>query len=507
MNAYQRAVGLLSFVPLFSAVLALGQASNEQTKFAETASTTATLSVTDRDHRPVTGLNAENFTLYLDGQRQTISSVASGDVPACVAILVDKSGSMRRQLPAIASAMGAFVAAGNPGSKTFVVTFNDDPVLEQDFTSDPAVIESVLVQVDARGGTAFYDSLIATADHLAEAGGCNKRVLLAVSDGEDNESRKSLEYTLTALQHDWNPLVYAIGLPSNKPGSRSHRVLETLTSNSGGLAIFVNDLGDVRKAALKIGDVIKNQYVVTYAPSQPVGSGDRAMKAELRAAGHKDLTVRLNMATKVDRPAPAVAGTTPGSSCVSGIVIDENDKPVAGINVVAWPTFSPNSYAKDSYPSTVSDEHGKFKIEQLEKGLYQLYTDKESAGYAPTRNSFYRYATLPLIQVSEKCAKVAVRVGPKAARLRIHVVDAGTGTPLPRFGISFRDRSGVLVVSQASQGQEVMVPANTDLTISAWSYGYPRSQPSSVTSPGPEAAQDVTIQLSPRAAASAGSDH
>lgn len=508
MNTYLRTAGLFIFGIVVSASLAFGQqASNTQTKFAETAGTTVTISVTDRDHRPVTGLGAENFTLYVDEQRQAISSVASGDVPACVGILVDKSGSMRGKHAAIASAMAAFEAAGNPGSKTFVVSFNDVAVLEQDFTSDSALIEKALMRLDARGGTAFYDSLIATADHLAEASGCNKRILLVVSDGEDNESRKSLEYTLQALQHDWNPLVYAIGLPSNKPGNRAHKTLEGLTADSGGLAIFANDIGGVRKAALKLADIIKNQYLVSYSPSDAVSSDDRAMKAELHASGHKDLTVRLNVATKVDRPASAAAATTPGSSCVAGTVVDEDKKPVGGINVEAWPAFSPNSYPKDSYPSTATDEHGKFKIENLEKGSYLLYTKNESAGYMPTRNSFYRNTTLPLTQIAGKCTKVEVRVGPKAAKLRIHVVDAGTSTALPRFGVSFRDQSGVLVISNGSQDQEVMVPANTELTISAWSYQYPRSQPMTVTAPAPGASQDVTVQLSPRAAAAAGSDH
>jgi len=87
------------------------------------------------------------------------------------------------------------------------------------------------------------------------------------------------------------------------------------------------------------------------------------------------------------------------------------------------------------------------------------------------------------------------------------VVDAGTGAPLPQFGISFRDHLGVLVLSNAGQDQEALVPANTELTVSAWSYRYLRSEPIVVTSPGPEASQDVTIQLSPRTAPSARNNH
>src|SRR5215467_13646794 len=101
MNSYLRAVGLFSSLVVAGTPFLLGQqSSNTQTQFAGTANATVTVTVTDRDHRPVTGLGADNFTLYVDGQKQAISSVTSGDVPACVGILIDKSGSMRHQLDA-----------------------------------------------------------------------------------------------------------------------------------------------------------------------------------------------------------------------------------------------------------------------------------------------------------------------------------------------------------------------------------------------------------------------
>lgn len=508
MNAYSRALGLLSCVLPFCAAYLLGQqSSNEQTKFAETPNTTLAVTVTDRDHRPVTGLSAENFTLYIDGQKQTVNSVTSGDVPACVGILVDKSGSMRGKHAAIAAGVGEFVRAGNPGNQYFVVLFNDDASLQQDFTGDAALVEQAISRADPRGGTAFYDSVIATADHLAEGKTCQKRALLLVSDGVDNESRKTLEYTLHALQEDGNPFVYAIGSQEKMSSfaGRGKHALEALTAPSGGNMVLTNDYRDFRKIAQKLAEELRAQYTITFNANGV--SANPEVKVLVHSPDRKELVARVNFPRTVKLPAKPSANQAHNSGCIDGSVLDEDKKPVAGINVEAWPTFAPNSYAKDSYPSTVTDEHGKFKIEALEKGSYLLYTKNESAGYAPTNDSFYRNATLPLTQVSGKCTKVEVRVGPKAARLKIHVIEAGTGTPLSRFGISFRDHLGILVISSASQNQEVMVPANMELTVSAWSYGYPRSQPITVTTPGPEASQDVSIQLSPRAAASAGSDH
>ena len=84
------------------------------------SATTITAIVTGHDHHPVTGLKAEDFTLYAEGHQQLVTLAASGDVPACIGLMVDQSGSMRRQLGAITSALEEFVRAGNPANQVFV---------------------------------------------------------------------------------------------------------------------------------------------------------------------------------------------------------------------------------------------------------------------------------------------------------------------------------------------------------------------------------------------------
>ena len=507
MRVYRSFYSFLSFLLLSVISFPVSaQSSNNQAQPPDSGNATITVTVTGKDHRPVSGLKPEDFSLYVDGQRQTISAVIS-DVPACIGILVDRSGSMRGKHPAIASAMAAFTIAGNPGNRTFVVSFNDDPTLEQDFTADSALIERAIARSDARGGTAMYDAIIASTDHLAEAKDCRKRVLLVVSDGEDNDSKKSLEYTLAALQHAGNPLIYPFGLPHPNGRTRtSRRALEALADPSGGSVLRVDSPDELRKAAPRIAEEIRSQYLLTYAPAG-AAAGSRNIKVEAHAAGQKELTVRANVTTRADLPAVAAATQTPGSDCISGSVVDEQKKPVANMLVEAWPAFSPNSYAKDSYPQNITDEKGKFKFSQLEPGVYLLYTSNEGAGYPSTKQSFYQNGAVPGTKADRKCTSVIVGVGPKAAKLRIHVVDATTGAPLPNFGISFRTPSGSpLVISHGSQEQEVMVPARTTLSVSAWSYGFPRSEPISISTPEPEASGDVTVKLSPRVASSAGND-
>ncbi|HEV7522894.1 MAG TPA: VWA domain-containing protein [Candidatus Angelobacter sp.] len=281
---------LLSFaITLVANQNAAAQAQTAQ----EAGATTITVTVTDHDHHPVTGLKAEDFTLYENGQRQPISSVSSADTPACIGLVVDRSGSMRGKHAAIASTMREFAQAGNPDNQIFVVLFSDDPTLEQNFTRDAALIERSIARANARGGTAMYDAIIASVGHLAENKRCGKRVLLIVGDGVDNESRKSLEDTLHALQTAGNPLVYAIVLPHpNGPSTRRQRALEALTAQNGGTTLFAGDSDDMRKIALKIAEEIRSQYGVSYARAK---TGHPNVKVEARAPDQKDLTVRVNV--------------------------------------------------------------------------------------------------------------------------------------------------------------------------------------------------------------------
>jgi Ca-activated chloride channel homolog len=263
----------------------------------------AIVTVTDHNHHPITGLKAEDFTLYLDGQKQPISSVAS-DVP-CIGLIIDRSGSMRRRHAAIASGMADFVRASNTDDIFFVVTFNDDPFLELDFTRDPVAIEQTIASADARGGTALYDAIIASTDHLAENKACKKRALVIVGDGQDNASRKGLEYTLASLRNSENPFVYVIWLPH--PNGTSHRAesaLAELAAPSGGATYFVKGPEEVRKTVLKIAEDIKGQYSISY--KAPANSGYSNMKIEAHAPGHKDLTVHANIGGPRVKAAPRI---------------------------------------------------------------------------------------------------------------------------------------------------------------------------------------------------------
>jgi len=255
-----------------------------------------TLSATVLDARRhlVTNLNTTNFAVYEDNQPQQITSFRREDIPVSIGIVVDNSGSMRTKRAAVTKAVLNLIQASNPQDEVFVVNFNDDPYLDQDFTNKVDPLREALDRVDSRGGTALYDAVIASADHLAKGAKKEKKVLLVVTDGVDNESRESLESAIRKVQDDNGPTIYTIGILGDEPGiKRAKRALQSLSDQTGGVAFFPKDLVEVDEISQEVARDIRNQYSITYKPTNPRSNGGyRKVKVEARAPGYKDLQVR-----------------------------------------------------------------------------------------------------------------------------------------------------------------------------------------------------------------------
>jgi VWFA-related protein len=186
------------------------------------------------------------------------------------------------------------VQASNPKDEVFIVNFNDEPYLDQDFTNNISQMREALDRVDARSGTALYDAVIASADHLTKGGQRDKKVLLLITDGDDNLSRVSLEQTIRAVQNDNGPTIYTIGILGDEGNTkRFKRALEALSLQTGGVAFFPKTLTEVDEMSQAVARDIRNQYSITYKPSNPRANGGyRAVRVVAHAAGFKDLVVR-----------------------------------------------------------------------------------------------------------------------------------------------------------------------------------------------------------------------
>ena len=251
-------------------------------------------SVVDDKQHIVTNLDRNAFTVFEDGKPQNIISFHHEDIPVSMGIIIDNSGSMREKRNKVNQAALNLVRSSNPKDEVFVVNFNDEYYLDQDFTNNLLKLKEALEKIDARGGTALYDALVASAEHLKRFSRLDKKVLFVVTDGEDNASNETLEQAVKQLQEENGPSVYAIGiLGDEEHPKRAKRALEIIAQRTGGIAFFPKTLDEVDEISKTVARDIRNQYAIGYKPTNPRGTGGfRTVRVEAKAKGHGKLIVR-----------------------------------------------------------------------------------------------------------------------------------------------------------------------------------------------------------------------
>jgi VWFA-related protein len=224
----------------------------------------------------VEGLVQDNFRVYEDKVEQKLSVFKREDIPVSMGLVIDNSGSMRDKRPRVNEAALTLVQNSNPQDEAFVVNFNDDFYLDldKDFSNSIPELKEALERIDARGSTALYDAIIGSIDHLKK-GKKEKKVLLIVTDGEDNTSRNSLEKTIREIQKT-DTVIYTIGLlsqESKRSAKNAKKALMEIALASGGLAYFPENVDDVHSICEQVAHDIRHQYTLGYYPSNATKDG------------------------------------------------------------------------------------------------------------------------------------------------------------------------------------------------------------------------------------------
>lgn len=257
--------------------------------------------VTDERGQFVPGLKQPNFRVFEDKVEQKISAFAGEDIPLTLGLVIDNSGSMREKRAQVNAAALAFVRTSNPQDEVFVVNFNDEYYLDlnEDFTNDQRELNEALSRIDSRGSTALFDAVIGSLDHLKK-GHKDKRVLLVITDGDDDASRKSEAYAIQAAQQS-DAQIYAIGVFSDEDRKhakamirRSKKELTQMTAVTGGVAYFPDTLEQVTAICTQLAHDIRNQYTLGYYPTNTAKDGTfRQVQVQLiPPKDHSKLTVR-----------------------------------------------------------------------------------------------------------------------------------------------------------------------------------------------------------------------
>ena len=276
-----------------TAWVALAAASVLQVPSFHTEARLVVLHVSVRNGRGevVTNLNRDAFSVYENGKAQPVTVFRRDDVPVSVGLLIDNSGSMRSIRGTVEAAALAFAKASNPDDELFVMNFADKPELDVPFTSDRDVLARGIARVDAVGGTAMRDAVQEAERYVREHGTRERRALVVVTDGNDNESTATLDgVTSTAQQRD--VVIYAIGLFAHADKAKpAHAALDHLTERSGGIAYYPNTIDRVDDVALDVAHQIRNQYTLGYAPlNQALDGSYRTI--QVKVAGRERLYPR-----------------------------------------------------------------------------------------------------------------------------------------------------------------------------------------------------------------------
>ncbi len=245
--------------------------------------------VLDRDNRLITDLKEDSFQVYENDVRQKLTLFRREDVPVSLGILVDNSGSMRDKRRQVNAAALDFVKASNPEDEVFIVNFNDEAFLDTPFTSDLPRLQDGLQRIDSRGGTALYDAVGMSLDYLEDEAERDKRVVLIVTDGEDNASRATLEALVRRLQES-ETVIYAVGLLSEedrRSAKRATRAVKNIVEATGGAAFFPDSVDEVHAITQQVARDIRNQYILAYTPAESTAPGFRKVRVELTGKGKR----------------------------------------------------------------------------------------------------------------------------------------------------------------------------------------------------------------------------
>ena len=257
------------------------------------------VTVADAAGRLVLDLDRNNFRVFEDKAEQQVSLFSHQDIPISMGLVIDNSGSMETKRAQVNAAALTFVRTSNPQDEAFVVNFNDEYYLdtEHDFTSDTNELNDALSRISIHGGTALYDAVIGSLDHLKK-GHKDKRVLLVITDGDDDASRKTFDQAIQAAQQS-NATIYSIGvfseddLKHNKGMVRhSKKVLEDLAAATGGEAYFPASLDEVTPICERVANELRKQYTLGYYSTNAAKDGTfRTVRVQVQSP-HGKLSVR-----------------------------------------------------------------------------------------------------------------------------------------------------------------------------------------------------------------------
>ena len=281
--------------------------------------------VMDHRHEFVTDLDEKDFKVLEDGAPQQIRYFGRDtDLPLRIGILLDTSNSIRPRLEFEKEAAIDFLEHVIRRNKdmAFLMTFDNEPEVIQDYTGDLALLTEAIRKQRAGGGTALDDAIYRASEKLSNPPlpkGPNpevRRVLVVISDGDDNLSDHALSESVEAAIRA-EAAIYCIStntdwlaIDGDKPRKMhvegGDKVLEEFADQSGGRVFYPYKVDDLAQSFVDIGTELRSQYFIAYSPSNPQSTG-KYRKIEVQT-DRKGLNVRTRKGYYATSPTAPPAG-------------------------------------------------------------------------------------------------------------------------------------------------------------------------------------------------------
>ena len=259
------------------------------------------VSVTDARGQPVERLTAADFRLEEEGRAQVIAQVGAADqVPLELALLLDVSGSVNARFAFEQEAAARFLKEVliKPADRATVYAIDITPRLSQGRASVSLATQKLMAIAPAKGPTAFYDTVVEATRYLSSfTPPGHRRVIVAISDGEDNYSEryKTALKALPEIQradtvfYSINPSGQALRL--NKISSRAQAGMQQLAIATGGSAFVPEELKDLDAVFRQIATELRSQYLLQYYSNSGAPRG-KFLNIKVRVPAHAGARIR-----------------------------------------------------------------------------------------------------------------------------------------------------------------------------------------------------------------------
>jgi Ca-activated chloride channel homolog len=279
--------------------------------------------VMDRHRNFITDLDQSDFKILEDGTPQEIRYFGRDtDLPLRIGILLDTSNSIRPRLEFEKDAAMDFLqhVIRRNQDQAFLMTFDNEPEVIQDYTGDLALLTDAIRKQRAGGGTALNDAIYLAAEKLTnpplpKVNPEVRRVLVVISDGDDNLSDHALSESVEAAIRA-EAAIYCIStntdwlaIDGDKPRKMhvegGDKVLEEFADQSGGRVFYPYKVDDLAQSFVDIGTELRSQYFIAYSPTNVQSTG-QYHKIEVQT-DRKGLNVRTRKGYYATSPTSPLA--------------------------------------------------------------------------------------------------------------------------------------------------------------------------------------------------------